>query len=147
MSPFKSIGLVPFFILCGAILCAIVPPVPARADAGPYEEPNAPVRAVPTAGSDASFDKRLPPVLPGETVADSGQTMKVWSTGGGLPALQAPQEPQAPLGSCRKDIHGAPLGECGEGSAPLRGDVRSGIGVIVDQRSGDSRPGSSGKGE
>lgn len=34
--------------------------------------------------SDASFDKRLPPVLPGEEVNDSGKRMKVWSTSGSV---------------------------------------------------------------
>lgn len=43
------------------------------------------------AGSDASFDKRLPPVLPGEEVNDSGKRMKVWSTTGGVPVSGAPE--------------------------------------------------------
>ncbi len=43
------------------------------------------------AGSDASFDKRLPPVLPGEEVNDSGKRMKVWSTTGGVPVADAPE--------------------------------------------------------
>jgi hypothetical protein len=35
--------------------------------------------------SDSSFDKRLPPVLPGELMNDSGKTMKVWSSAGAVP--------------------------------------------------------------
>ena len=41
--------------------------------------------------SDASFDKRLPPVLPGERMNDSGHDMRVWSTAGGVPVSQAPE--------------------------------------------------------
>jgi len=36
----------------------------------------------PNQASDASFDKRLPPVLPGEIVKDSGGKKRVWSTSG-----------------------------------------------------------------
>ena len=45
----------------------------------------------PTSASDASFDKRLPPVLPGEIVNDSGRKMKVWSTSGPVPVSDAPE--------------------------------------------------------
>lgn len=48
---------------------------------------NAPVNKA----SDASFDKRLPPVLPGERVNDNGRDMRVWSTAGEVPVSQAPQ--------------------------------------------------------
>ena len=40
----------------------------------------------PNQASDASFDKRLPPVLPGEEINDSGKTLKVWSSSGPVPA-------------------------------------------------------------
>ena len=43
----------------------------------------------PTA-SDASFDKRLPPVLPGEEITDGKHTIKVWSTAGSVPTSEAP---------------------------------------------------------
>lgn len=35
-------------------------------------------------GSDASFDKRLPPVYPGERINDSGKPARVWSTSGSV---------------------------------------------------------------
>ncbi len=68
-----------------------------------------------TPGSDASFDKRLPPVLPGETVYDSGKKMKVWSTSGPVPVSQAPEPWSTPVN----------LGGIGGGA---------GIGIIVDDR-------------
>lgn len=55
-------------------------------DADGFAAPKAPA-----AGSDAQFDKRLPPVLPGEEVKDGKQTLKVWSTTGGVPVSQAPE--------------------------------------------------------
>lgn len=42
-------------------------------------------------GSDASFDKRLPPVFPGEEVRDNGKKIKVWSTSGPVPVSPPPQ--------------------------------------------------------
>lgn len=51
--------------------------------------------ATPNQASDASFDKRLPPVLPGEIMNDSGQKMKVWSTAGPVPVSKAPTAPEA----------------------------------------------------
>lgn len=47
--------------------------------------------ATPNQASDASFDKRLPPVLPGERVSDDGHTMRVWSTTGPVPVASAPE--------------------------------------------------------
>jgi len=44
-----------------------------------------------TPGSDASFDKRLPPVFPGEEVVDSGKKIKVWSSSGPVPVNPAPE--------------------------------------------------------
>ena len=35
-------------------------------------------------GSSASFDDRLPPVLPGEVIGQPGNEMKVWSSAGPL---------------------------------------------------------------
>ena len=67
-----------------------------------------------TAGSDATFDKRLPPVLPGETVTDSGRKMKVWSTSGPVP-VGSPPEPW-------KNDSSLTVGESG-----------SGVSVIVDR--------------
>lgn len=48
---------------------------------------NAPVNKA----SDASFDKRLPPVLPGERMNDSGHEVRVWSSSGPVPVSQAPE--------------------------------------------------------
>ena len=49
----------------------------------------------PAGPSDAQFDKRLPPVLPGERVKDSNRRMKVWSSAGPVPVQnQAPTAPQ-----------------------------------------------------
>ncbi len=46
-------------------------------------------------GSAASFDKRLPPVIPGEEISHEGQKMNVWSTAGrgGAQVLQAEAPP------------------------------------------------------
>lgn len=41
--------------------------------------------------SDASFDKRLPPVYPGELVKDSGKKKRVWSTSGPVPVSEEPE--------------------------------------------------------
>lgn len=69
--------------------------------------------------SDASFDNRLPPVLPGEEVRDGGRKMKVWSTSGPVPGLNnvpaVPNAPQVP------------------GSNDTQGTLGS-IDVFVDQR-------------
>ena len=62
-----------------------------RSDTPPVE--SADPEPVPP-GSDASFDKRLPPVLPGEHVNDSGRTMRVWSTAGPVPVSRAPEAPE-----------------------------------------------------
>ncbi len=46
--------------------------------------------------SNASFDKRLPPVLPGEVLNDGQGKTKVWSTAGSLNEGAAPQAQVAP---------------------------------------------------
>ena len=75
---------------------------------GVREEPT------PNQASDASFDKRLPPVLPGEEVSDGDKKIKVWSTAGSVSA----NEPPAPNHSNPKHhLHGI-----------------DGVSVIVDQR-------------
>ena len=55
------------------------------------QAPSVPVNAPVNKASDASFDKRLPPVLPGERMSDNGHDVRVWSTSGGVPVSQAPQ--------------------------------------------------------
>ena len=44
-----------------------------------------------TQASDASFDKRLPPVLPGERMKNQGHDVRVWSTAGEVPVNPAPE--------------------------------------------------------
>ena len=76
------------------------------------------VDAIATPGSDASFDKRLPPVLPGEEVSDGKNRMKMWSTSGPVPVSAAPE----------------PWKESPEEQRRILG---GGVGVIVDRH--DSR--------
>ena len=71
-------------------------------------------RPVLTPGSDAQFDKRLPPVLPGEEVSDGKETMKVWSSSGPVPVGDAPE----PWKNDFSRHHGG----------------GQGVGVIVDKR-------------
>lgn len=68
------------------------------------------------AASDASFDKRLPPVLPGERLKDSGTVTRVWSTSGPV-------------------VVGNPEGVTGDDALRLGHDGTS-IGVIIDRRGG-----------
>lgn len=70
-------------------------------------------------GSNASFDKRLPPVLPGEVVNDGHSRSKVWSTAGSVSSGSAPQAPQVPNTGDNFRYNG---------NSPVVG------GVIVDQR-------------
>ena len=88
----------------------------ALADGNPESDWTAPkeprAAATPNRASDASFDKRLPPVLPGEIVSDNGRKMRVWSTAGPVPVASAPEPWKLDLG------HISP----------------NGVGVIVDQR-------------
>ena len=88
-----------------------IPSVPAVPDATPNQ------------ASDASFDKRLPPVLPGERVNDSGREMKVWSSSGPVPVADEP-EPWN-----RKQNDRLTVGSGNNGS----------IGVIIDERKGRKR--------
>ncbi len=69
-----------------------------------------------TPGSDASFDKRLPPVFPGERVNDSGKEIRVWSSAGPVPVSPPAQAPQP----------------FEQGGAAVNGSAISG--VIVDHR-------------
>ena len=74
----------------------------------------------PNAASDATFDKRLPPVLPGERVKDSGKTMRVWSTGGSVSVREPPAAPQAP-------------------SIGSNGELPENLSIIVDREREDHR--------
>ena len=42
-------------------------------------------------GSTAAFDKRLPPVLPGEVVGSPGEELKVWSSAGPVSVGPVPE--------------------------------------------------------
>ncbi|MCO6431686.1 MAG: hypothetical protein J5J00_12575 [Deltaproteobacteria bacterium] len=72
--------------------------------------------------SAASFDGRLPPVLPGEVVADGDRKMKVWSTSGPVPVNDPPAAPGAPH----------------PGIAPGTAGIGE-VGVIIDRDSGKKR--------
>lgn len=101
-----------------AVFCCIVCSSKTFADGDPDNSWTVPKEAhvaeTPNRASDASFDKRLPPVLPGEVVNDSGRKMKVWSTAGPVPVASAPE----PWKSNEELKHISP----------------GGVGVIVDQR-------------
>ncbi len=100
-----------------ALIAALLP---ARAFAD-QEPPHMNSKDVAVTGSAASFDRRLPPVIPGEEIQHNGRKMKVWSTSGEVPVGQVPQPPQPPV---------APGNNYGQ---PNLG------GVIVDNRSPRSR--------
>lgn len=111
----------------GALLISVSSLV--RADAPQAEDPEALPRPAlraseppPNRASDASFDKRLPPVLPGEEMNDSGKKLNVWSTAGSVGALP----PSAPPAPPSVDVSGTHNGAYG---LPP--------GVIVDNRGGD----------
>ena len=72
------------------------------------------------AKADAQFDRRLPPVLPGEEVSDGKNKMKVWSSSGPVPVGRAP-EPWADPGKTR---------------------ISPEVGVVIDQRDSLPRTGS-----
>jgi hypothetical protein len=46
--------------------------------------------------SAATFDKRLPPVIPGEEISDGKDSMNVWSTSGSPTGGNVPQPPSPP---------------------------------------------------
>lgn len=72
---------------------ALFLPLAANADGAASESAQAAQGAAKS--SNASFDKRLPPVLPGETIEGHGQKMKVWSTAGSMAQESAPSAPGA----------------------------------------------------
>ncbi len=87
---------------------------PASADGhGDFAAPE----ATPNQASDATFDPRLPPVLPGEEVSDGQKTMRVWSSSGPVPVAQPPE----PFESRRE-------------KSALEGISAGGIDIVVDQR-------------
>ncbi len=72
------------------------------------------------AGSDAQFDKRLPPVLPGEEVRDGEHKMKIWSTSGPVPVGPAPRPFDAP--------------SVGQATPEANDSLPSNVDVIIDRR-------------
>jgi hypothetical protein len=62
-------------------------------------------------------DKRLPPVVPGESVSDGKKSMKVWSTAGPVPVTKLDRDvdspnfepPRAPRPNRRKNINDLPV--------------------------------------
>jgi hypothetical protein len=108
-------------------LLTLVIPVSARADGAPDtfnqvtdDQVSAEVIKPLPQGSNASFDKRLPPVIPGEVIDGPGGKIKVWSSAGPLAVATPPSPPTPPA---------APA--LGDGSA----DVGS-VGVFIDRRRG-----------
>jgi len=67
-------------------------------------------------GSAASFDKRLPPVIPGEEIQDGNKKIKAWSTSGSVSVSEPPKAPELP------------------NTQPSLKDATGGVGVIVDGR-------------
>ena len=106
------------------VLFVVAPVLPVLADGEwdeqvPAKQPTAEERNTVNSASDASFDKRLPPVLPGERMNDSGRNVRVWSTAGPVPVSKAPE----PWND--KKVVG------GQGSS---------VSVIVDRRKGRDYP-------
>jgi hypothetical protein len=104
-------------VILGVCLGLCAPPCAGADDAGsvPTVVPEAAVR-VSNSGTSKQYDKRLPPVLPGElVVTEEGERMRVWSSAGPVP-VNPPPQPQ-------------PL--AGNGALP---------GVIVDNRAPQPLP-------
>ncbi len=82
----------------GLVCFGLITPGLLRADGDPREE----VQIAPQAeglskSSAANFDKRLPPVIPGEILVDGqGQKLRVMSTSGNVNTFEAPLTPPAP---------------------------------------------------
>jgi len=103
------------------LLIALLTAARAQADGETDRGREPAAKPTPNQASDASFDKRLPPVLPGEEVSDSGRTMKVWSTAGPV-TVSSPPEPPRPCSA-------------GDPNCRRQGEVRPGdISVIIDGR-------------
>ncbi len=77
--------------LSALFIIMAVPAVLSAQQNQPAVKPSVLANAPVNKASDASFDKRLPPVLPGERVNDNGRDMRVWSTAGEVPVSRAPQ--------------------------------------------------------
>ena len=84
----KSIALTVFLLILSIFLIDIRQSYADAPGADSFKEPS------PQNGSLASFDKRLPPVIPGEEIGTGNKKMKVWSTSGDLAASEPPAAPE-----------------------------------------------------
>ena len=73
------------------ILSIFLPVSLALADGNPSEPSRCIGRCPPDIASEVTADKRLPPVIPGERVSDSGTDTRVWSTSGPVHVSKAPE--------------------------------------------------------
>ncbi len=109
--------------LCSFLGLILLCPFCALADGSEHDSfgiaPSAGEQAGSNPGADASFDKRLPPVFPGEEVNDGQRKMKVWSSSGPVPVANAPE----------------PWDNNGNKDQQKSQEVQSGsVGVIIDRR-------------
>lgn len=132
---FRTTGLafgavITFIFSLFSIPSAVLADADVRGDPPPSQQPS---------GSNASFDHRLPPVIPGETLHGPGGDMAVWSTSGNLGGGTPPRVNGAPNPPLPKTVEGAESGWSGQG-----GELPEHLGVIVDQRK--DKGGGSGRG-
>lgn len=109
-------------IFCIAV-SSLVPLQGSAADGTEFQEREEWVKE-PSSPEVAVIDKRLPPVIPGQTVSDGTRKIKVWSTSGPVP-VSPPAAPGAP---------GTP--GVVEPQPPVTGES---LEVIVDARDNDKR--------
>lgn len=105
----------------GAVMCiaAFVYAAPLLADGEQVPNENPPdAYSADKDPSLAAFDKRLPPVIPGEELERNGRRTRVWSTSGPVPVAEAPEpwKEKSGIGNTTSNPPGFP------------------VGVIVDQR-------------
>ena len=113
----------------GFLLAAAIPAL-CQADGPESEAPRyAPVADPTGTQTEDTRDPRLPPALPGESMADGKRSMKVWSTGGSVTTGAAPA-PNDPSGCAA-----AQDGSCGSASGSA---LPKDVSVFVEQR--DDRP-------
>lgn len=122
MNQKKALGLISLngcFCILFSVLLGVTQGFPQAAFGDGMGLPEAPPlpKATPNERSDATFDPRLPPVLPGEEVNDDGNKMRVWSSAGGVPVSPAPEPFKKTTGTL---------------------DLSNGATVIMDNRHSDS---------
>ena len=113
-------------LLIGGFLLAAALPTLCQADGPEAESPRyAPLADPAGIQPEDTRDPRLPPALPGESMADGKRSIKVWSTGGSVTTSAAPA-PNDPSGCAA-----AQDGSCGSAS----GNVSpKDVSVYVEQR-------------